>query len=542
MPTRRSQKAVASIPRGRQILRQHESTPDVQQMGDHASSPWFSVEFMGENDPLSKALMESKRRRRSAGDIQPFETHLNQLFSKKIDARIGHLGRPEGRFTFAGKNLTVAASLIQRQRTDLGIKLRTRSFALPHIRSLSERQDIRPTIKMLASGALEALCDVARDVTSMLLILGKLLAMAYTFTSTTFLSSFCQHEVPLLRDRICGARDRRLAEHEIVVENLNRPFQNILESGQKTASYSLPWLLSDYEVTVRKFRAYLPETEYTKEDKEFFRGKFAKFIGGCKSTIDIAQQFHSHVTSTINTHVSDTEYVVLKLQKYGFLASSKPARLLNGMLAQAMAWLNSYNLVYLPVGIEPFQRNSLRRANVQAIRIMEGHVELMIHRLDEDIRLVNLLQRGIWNLGNTAGQIMEQIPRCRQTNEHDGSRLSKVKESIWGQSIEGYQIEKRGLWLGKMGLQFEETVEFLTTSGYQLSNARSTMLALIERLGVEGRAAKYGWEVDEWVREQAKELKKGFQDLVEQLKAFKSETMRFDDRVFKSVTGREVER
>ncbi|KAL8806404.1 MAG: hypothetical protein Q9200_005046 [Gallowayella weberi] len=467
MPTRRSQKAVASIPRGRQILRQHESTPDVQQMGDRALSPWSSVEFMGENDPLSKALMESKQSNRSRfldglalahrppELLEPFPSFAGALFPspkalpRKIDAQIGHLGRPEGRFTSARKNLTVAASLIQRQGMDLGIKLRTRSFALPHIRSLSERQDIRPTIKMLASGALEALCDVARDVTSMLLILGKvawnlvrssvtcvfagllllqLLAMAYTFTSTTFLSSFCQHEVPLLRDRIGGARDRRLAEHEIVVENLNRPFQNILESGQKTALYSLPWLLSDYEVTVRKFRAYLPETEYTEEDKEFFRGKFAKFIGGCSSTIDITQQFHHHVTSTINTHVSDTEYVVRKLQGYGFLALSKPARPLNGMLAQAMAWLNSYNLVYLPVGIEPFQQKSLRSTNEQAIRLMERHVELMIHRLDEDIRLVSLLQSGMWNLD-------ERIRR-----KEWGSRLWKIKEIVWGQSIEDIKL------------------------------------------------------------------------------------------------------
>ncbi|KAL8798920.1 MAG: hypothetical protein Q9182_006292 [Xanthomendoza sp. 2 TL-2023] len=566
-------------------------------MGDYASSSKSLVEFMRRNYPLSKGWMDSKPRRRSEGDIQPFEKHLNRLYGiqqislprrssscppssqaigtrflrwsnallpksvyKRLDAQIGYLGQPQSRFTSARKNLTVAASLIQRQGMDLGIKLRTRSLGLPQVRSLSEQRGIRPAIRMLASGALEALCDVVRDVTSILLILGQaawyllrfpvtcvfagllflqLLAMTYTFTSTAFLSSFCQHEIPLLRDWICGAQDLRLAQRDIVVENLNRPFQNILESGQKTSSYSLPYLLSGYETTVRTFRASLPESEYTENDQEFFRGKFAKFIDGCRSTTDIAHRFHSHVTMTIDTHVSDTEYVVRKLQEYGFLALSMQARPLNGMLAQAMAWLNSYNLVYLPVGIEPFQQKCLRSANVQAITLLEGHVEMMIHRLDEDIRLVNLLQDGMWNLGVIAEQVMEQLSKCRQTNEYQGrreqNRLSKLKEIVWGQSLEGYQIEQREKWLGKMGMQFEETVQFLIQSAYELSDARSMLQALIERLRVEGRAAKYGWEVDEWVREQTKELKTGFQDLVEQLKAFKSEKMRFDEGIFKGV-------
>ncbi|KAL8813239.1 MAG: hypothetical protein Q9200_000423 [Gallowayella weberi] len=137
-----------------------------------------------------------------------------------------------------------------------------------------------------------------------------------------------------------------------------------------------------------------------------------------------AQDFHGHITGTFDRHISETTMVVQKLDDHGLLAS--PGEHSNGdFLTQLMAWLSSYRLVYLPVGIKPFQQNSIQIRESRAIDIMTAHLTRMEARLRVDIHHVLALQVSMKGHGQTAETIGHHIFQSK--TEKDGRKLRKPK-------------------------------------------------------------------------------------------------------------------
>ncbi|KAL8987569.1 MAG: hypothetical protein Q9177_003234 [Variospora cf. flavescens] len=314
------------------------------------------ITYIRKRDDLPRGWMESKRKRRSAGDIQPLGQFLErqhginqpleavrvrrasaptsnsttitrsrflrwdtialpESVKRRLESTIGALGGRQSSLVSARKRWWASTALSRRQATDLGIKLKARYKALPHLQPITERRRLGRLEKELAFALFAGLREVLEDV---------LVAMLYTITSTAFLASFCQYKLPLVRNWVCSERVLVLLHRQVPpAENLNQPLGNILQSNERTMSYELPHLLSRYETSVRTFRVSLPESEYNASDQAYFRGKFTEFIDQSGFTILAAQLFHAHIVGTINAHVSDTRYVVDKLNDYGLMSPSK---------------------------------------------------------------------------------------------------------------------------------------------------------------------------------------------------------------------------
>ncbi|KAL8987570.1 MAG: hypothetical protein Q9177_003235 [Variospora cf. flavescens] len=132
----------------------------------------------------------------------------------------------------------------------------------------------------------------------------------------------------------------------------------------------------------------------------------------------------------------------------------------------------------------------------------------MSDRLAVDIDMVVTLQNSLWKLGSISEEIANHISYSKSSNakeshEREGKPMQWISE------------------LGTIGPMFQDAGSFLYVAGIQLTSARTVCQELLERLAIDGRAVKYGWELPEWVREQAKELDVGIGDLETQLKAFK---------------------
>ncbi|KAL8730094.1 MAG: hypothetical protein Q9166_004293 [cf. Caloplaca sp. 2 TL-2023] len=367
--------------------------------------------------------------------------------------------------------------------------------------------------------------------------------MGYTITSEAFLDGFCQYKLPIVRGMICSDRDRdQLSGYNgnSTTVNLSKPLDKLLQSKEKTIAYELPFYLAHYESTVRGFRVSLPESGYSATDQEYFREEFTKFIDQSKYAIMTAQKFHVHMVRTINSHISDTKYVVQRLQDDGILSPSPKAH--EGVLAWIMEWLNSYHLVYLPMGIEPFQVTDIS-TNVRSVSIMEKHMRGMKKRLSDDIDLVLAVRNAMNTLGQTSEDIGDHIAVCKSENSRDhslaeGKSLQWIGENVWGKSYENYQLNPRTKWLGTMGPLFSDVIKFLILAEHELTLAYLVCQDFLERLEVEGRAAKSGRDLPDWVKQQANELDDGIKDLEARMKAFQLEQLRFDEQVFRKAEAK----
>ena len=249
----------------------------------------------------------------------------------------------------------------------------------------------------------------------------------------------------------------------------------------------------------------------------------------------IAQRFHAHMLSIINTHVSDIKYVVQRIQDKEF---SSKLRQTSNLLATVMTWLESCYLIYLSNGVEPFEETSLAIYNARNVQLMKQHVVLIGNRLLIDIDLTLTLQNFLWSLGQIAEKIATRVSQHKSTNdmnayERNRKPLLWIRELFGGQAHESYQIIQRSKWLNVMGLEFQNAATFLTLAALRLNTAHFSCQELLEKLAIEGKAVKYGFEQSEWIRLQVAELDTGMKDLEAQLKAFKVEQLRFDDRAFR---------
>ena len=477
-------------------------------------------------------------------------------------------------FTYIQAKWRASSALCRRQGKDLKTKLRAHYEALPRLQSFGDPGSLWPACKTLTTMFFAGFRDLLRDTFSIIriearflwwllywpfaILLGslvfslfglQLLAWTYTYSSNTYLNIFCQGDFPVARNWICSNWDQRHSGHFQVqsTTSLNGPFENILHSRENSMSYELPYHIARYETQIRSFRATLAESEYAPSDQKWFREEFTKCIDQSKTAIRAAQVFHAHMVKTINIHISDTAYLVQKLDESGYLSSSSMLEPTDGILKQSVVWLNSHNLVHLPHGIEPFQERSARDDNVRGLQIMREHVVKMASRVAVGRDLVLNLQGSLRDVRDISEGISEYVSECTRSNEHEAierrqKRFFRLNEMWYGQDLKGYQIAQRKKSVETMGPVFKDAMGFVNLVADELGTAYDSCQALLGDLSIQGRAAKSGQDVSDWMHKQVHILTEGMKDLETQLKDFKIEQMRFDDQLFGRESSKVVTR
>ncbi|KAL8782340.1 MAG: hypothetical protein Q9213_005461 [Squamulea squamosa] len=550
------------------------------------------ISHIRKDDDLPEGWEPSKARRRSADDIVSLERELGRIHkidqprqlvkrnsdlqpcSPNLDSNFVNWGtmlftsdeerrakmntgmksEKEGWLASVRKRWRTSSRLSRRQFKDLMIKLRAHYNTMSGLQMFAEPGSIRRRGTETVRNLNAAMHDILRDTSSIVSILWSFLwfflywplmflaatlfllqsfATGYTVTSEAYLNNFCQYKLPIVRDIVCSDWDqyqRPAHNGNLTTVSLTQPLDNLLQDEEINLAYRLPSYLAEYESRVRGFRVSLPESGYSTSDQEFFREKFTRYIDQSKFTVLISQQFYVHMVGTINYHISNTKSVTHSLHTNGILSPAP-----NTILPRLMTWLNSWYLVYLPVGIEPFQTTDIS-TNVRSISLMKEHIRVMKARLRKDIDLVITTKNGIGSLGQTSEEIEDYIGTRKseidQDNYADGKSFQQIGEKIWGKSYQSHQVELRIKWLDSMGSSFADMMKFLDMAETDFSLAYIVCQDFFEMLELAERTVEYGGEVPEWAKRMAETLDQGIKTLEVRMKSFTLEQLRFGKRFF----------
>lgn len=136
------------------------------------------------------------------------------------------------------------------------------------------------------------------------------------------------------------------------IDDIYEPFADTLTISN--IFFTFPHWLWKWEINIRSLRASLPSSELSIEDELVFRGEFAKYIAVNFDTLDAAQFHENHVTGTIKRMISGSRALTKGFKIDGLLQPK--TRATDGIRTIGMEWLYNRNLVYLPIGIQPFRK------------------------------------------------------------------------------------------------------------------------------------------------------------------------------------------
>ncbi|KAL8838300.1 MAG: hypothetical protein Q9170_002198 [Blastenia crenularia] len=331
----------------------------------------------------------------------------------------------------------------------------------------------------------------------------------------------------------CGVTSLPLDNRDTSPTHLTQPFSKILDSEGKEIAYTLPHVITRYQSTVRYFRSSLPKSLLPEEEQEYFRDMFTQTIDLSSNLTTNTQRYCTHMAGIINSHVTDTKWVVQRLERQGFLSAPPVAQ--ERALAQVLVQWNSYRLIYLP---PTFQQTSVNLRDSRSLGIMEEHVYTMTKRLAKSIDMNVELQRLIFVMLWLADQISGRVARQEEINllagfERDQDFMLWVSEKVFGRKTwEGVQLDGQRKWFAEVAPVFYNAAQFLNDIVTQLKAAENAAQALLERLQFEGRAVKWGAQLPDWVYEQAKELDEGIANLQTKMTAFDKQERAFLASIF----------
>ena len=371
------------------------------------------------------------------------------------------------------------------------------------------------------------------SVLVILLVLNSF-ATVYTLCAGNVLDTFCPKKLPVLRNFICSSSDLLQDSKDLAVPSKSTftpVYVHYLESEDSTISYKLTYYLSLWEQAIRLFRASLPRSEYPPPDQEHFYDMFTAYVEGSVRATDDAHRFHAHIRGAIHRHESDTQLLVRKLQDHGLPGNVTLHE--NGPLARSMEFFNHYNMVYLPLGLEPFQQNGLQQATLAAVDLMKAHVGATMQRLSDDIMMINALQMSLNDLALSSDAIQFEANRLYAQNRKASHMQTPPWWEILRDSFE-YKLNKdrQTAWLQDLRPVVTGLAGRLRVMATEFERAAVICKGFRERLSLEGRAARDGL-VSDWVTEQSRELSDGLEDLQFELKNFKDGKTRFDEGIIR---------
>ncbi|KAL8657098.1 MAG: hypothetical protein Q9226_002250 [Calogaya cf. arnoldii] len=181
----------------------------------------------------------------------------------------------------------------------------------------------------------------------------------------------------------------------------------------------------DQAPVVRGYRVSLPGSALPNKDKEELRKLFSKFIDTSKDAVELAQTFNVQFDGAIDYHITNTNYVIRRLRNDGIL---DPVH--NGILIRAMGWLNSWYLLYLPWGRQPFHTTDLS-TEVRSVALIIDHVGVIKGRLRYVIELVIALQIATDSLTEVTDTVEDRFAELRaaikeDTVRADGGALRRI--------------------------------------------------------------------------------------------------------------------
>ncbi|KAL8832931.1 MAG: hypothetical protein Q9170_004659 [Blastenia crenularia] len=346
----------------------------------------------------------------------------------------------------------------------------------------------------------------------------------------------------MFRERICGSYDLLVVGRNgsAPTGNLNLPLVNIIQSNEKTLSSYLVRKLTRYNTALSLFRVTLPNSGHVPDDQIPFHKELTKSTEESDRAIRNAQSFQHKIMSNIDYHISDTQYIVQRIRNTGFWSPFGP---LENPPARFVAWLNSHRLIYLPIGIEPFKETSAQKSNNEAMLLMETYMHSTVHHMSADVDRLLALQSSLLALRRQSYEISISISRHQRECDH--SRRARVlqpllwvKKLIYGPSYEDYLLHRRTSSLAAMAPVFQNATNLLNQTAHQFDTAYQLKVAhriskeIYARLSIERIAVKRGLEISDWVKEQARELEVGLDDLEAQLKAFELEEKRLKEQLW----------
>ncbi|MDI1490058.1 MAG: hypothetical protein OHK93_001257 [Ramalina farinacea] len=369
------------------------------------------------------------------------------------------------------------------------------------------------------------------------IILLNVFATGYTICTVSFLDTFCPKQLPLLRNFICSRWDGAQTAHKnlsavdssAVDSTVQPPYARYLQDEDSSFSYKLPHALSLWEQAIRSFRASVAESEYPVWEQERFHQEFTDYIEQSMRATSTAHHFYAHMIGTINHHTSNTRWLLQKLRAEGPMDNITLH--VSGPLAQSMEMLNTYGMVYLPKGLQPFQQNVGHRP-LDAASLMRSYVGDMIRRLEEDIMMINALQQSLNELAVASNNINTHSSQLWAENQRAAVAIKPQWWQLFSNTLQyrldRYTIDQQALWLGELRDGVWSYSEKLRMIAGEFEAATVACHNFQERLVWEGEATDTAW-----IEKQAGDLEGGFTDLRLHFQNFKEEKIRFDKAVFR---------
>lgn len=324
--------------------------------------------------------------------------------------------------------------------------------------------------------------------TIVMLAVLQILALGYTWTSQTFLSNFCDNELPFLRDWVCSEWDRVQAERlEIPQESSKEPLEFLLNSD---VPWALPYHMTDYETKMRKLRINVRASTLEAHDKTEFTTHFEQYLTLSQPVIDEVQNFFAHMKGTHMRATANTKSLVEELGQIDLTVAVNMSGL-DSPLGSAMGWLGDRHMIYLPNGIEPFRELRVH-PHVYVVERMQDHLSEISKRVDAEQLMVEYLQSRLRELANIANNLRDKAESSHRKEQTalvargDGI-LQQFKDSILGQSIETYQGRERRSMLTDMKPVLEAAENYLRQKAFALSLSKEACKSTQERLEVEKR-------------------------------------------------------
>lgn len=252
--------------------------------------------------------------------------------------------------------------------------------------------------------------------------------------------------------------------------------------------------------------------QLSREDQSILRGEFTEYIA-LNSDTDAAQFHDNHVTGTMKRFFSGSKDLTRGFKNGGLL---KPEiRATYGIFTIGMEWLYTRNLIYLPIGIEPFREVcSSTRSNT--ISQMETFIRTVGSRIEQDIFETSVLHDKLNALRAFSSRIHETVQMLmnatnKKTTIIEGRPVWEWLLYTHGRSkLDDYIVKQQIDRLGLMAPVFGHASQYLAQKTVQLRAVQSEIHDLMERWQFE---SKGGSDASSWFTEQVRATDKEVQEL-----------------------------
>ena len=220
------------------------------------------------------------------------------------------------------------------------------------------------------------------------------------------------------------------------------------------------------------FRHSLPESSLSPEKQRELYRLFTQYIDHNKYTRENALELYINISSTLCTHNHELDWMRMTLDRPGYL-TAKSTTLIDGPLAHIMRWFNKHYLVWLPLGIEPFQRSVPRCADEIVAELTSSFVSEMSTQIAINRGLTAHLQSNVQTLANTSEELKIYTATLQAENRIQlsallGRMLTAPQKFTTGRSHHEITLDERLTWLNAKRPILQDCTDLLRLKASQL--------------------------------------------------------------------------